>query len=98
MSDDTQVWDGVPRLYLSRDQLFWLYSFVPQWRGRAVGPLVPFAHGERVHFSVEAIFRPTKEEAEEAMWYHVENACKHEGMAYDQEQWTLYDLRLVGGC
>jgi len=92
----TEEWDGHPRVALTHAQMLQLFSFVPQWQGVAVGPPVPFV-GHRARVEVAAIFRETREEAEEAVWFQVRNACAEQRMEFDQDEWKITHLALVGG-
>jgi hypothetical protein len=83
-----EEWDGRPRAWFSREQLGSLYDLVPQWKGRAVGPPIPFGDGRAV-VSVSYIFRSDREGALEAMEFQVRRACHEERMEFDPEQWTV---------
>jgi hypothetical protein len=91
-------WDGVPTIALTYAQLLHLYSFVPQWHGCAVGPPIPFAHGEHAGVEINAIFVKTREEAVEAMIVNIRTACEMEKIEYVEDEWTITHLVLFNAC
>jgi hypothetical protein len=91
-------WDGVPAIALTYAQLRLLYSYVPQWHGCAVGPPIPFAHGEFAGVEINAIFVKTREEAHEAMVLNIHAACARENIAYVEDEWTITHLVMLNSC
>ncbi len=92
------MWDGEPIISLTHMQLLHLYGFCPQWQGLAIGPPIPFTHGQRAMVDIEAIFVKTREEAVDAMVSNIHNACIRENIVYVEDEWTITSLVLVGGC
>lgn len=92
------VWDGVPKIALTYDQVMSLYSLCPSWHGCAIGPLIPFSHGERARLTIDAIFQPDLEGAVGAMQHNIRAACAREHMPYEEDEWTITHLVMQNGC
>lgn len=96
-----EVWQGVnaadPILSLNESELVRLYEHLPQWRGIAVGPLIPFGGGTRARVSVDAIFAVGRDDAEVMAGALIREVCDQQGMEYDSGEWSLVHFSLVNG-
>lgn len=89
-------WDGVPKTVFTHEQRWALFALAPHWQAFALGPKVPFS-SERANVNITNVLAPDRQTAEELMWVLVEGTCDNEGLTFDREEWTLYDLTMVGG-
>lgn len=95
---EVDVWDRVPKVLFTFEQLLTLYSYVPQWIGSIEGPTVPFGEGRRARITAQAIFATERAEAESAVRAHARAACENEGMIYKDEDWKVEYLIMHNAC
>jgi hypothetical protein len=97
VAEQKEEWDGQPLQAFTTPELHYLYTFAPQWHAVAEGPVIPFLDGARAKVAVDSIFTLTREDAIEALWYHVRQACARENLAFEQDDWRVLHVVMLGG-
>lgn len=90
-------WDGTPMAGLPLDYQQYLKTFCPRFMVCASGP-IPIGQTERVHIHIENLIVETAEIAESCMWEYIHYMSDQwAGYEFDQDDWDINDVWLVGG-
>jgi hypothetical protein len=63
------------------------------WEAWIEGP-VPLGEAKRLVVHIDCIILPSKEEAVECIWQHLQGICEDSNYPFDPDDWTIMSMKL----